>query len=83
MFLLVTRPPGGIQDGEISKRVVCLCLTKSHIKVEIRNTNVIITIMKCDLQKENEWSLEAYRFKSLVSIKVFFLKYYNRNGNTR
>ena len=39
MFLLVTRPPGGIQDGEISKRVVCLCLTKSHIEVEIRNMN--------------------------------------------
>ena len=39
MFLLVTRPPGRIQDGEISKRVVCLCLTKSHIKVEIRNMN--------------------------------------------
>ena len=30
-------------------------------------------------QKKNEWSLEAYRFKSLVSIKVFFLKYYNHN----
>ena len=40
MFLLVTRPPGRrIQDGEISKRVVCLCLTKSHIKVGIRNMN--------------------------------------------
>ena len=23
-------------------------------------------------QKKNEWSLEAYRFKSLVSIKVSF-----------
>ena len=39
--------------------------------------------MKCDVSKENEWSLEAYRFKSLVSIKVFFLKYYNNHGNTR
>ena len=28
-------------------------------------------------QKKNEWSYIAYRFKSLVSIKVFFLKYYN------
>ena len=41
MFLLVTRPPGRrIQDGEISKRIVCLCLTKSHRKVGIRNMNV-------------------------------------------
>ena len=43
-------------------------------------------------QKKNEWSLEAYRFKSLVFIEVFFLKYYDmnmvfflkyHNGNTR
>ena len=35
------------------------------------------------IQKKNEWSLEVYRFKSLVSIKAIFLKYYNHNGNTR
>ena len=34
-------------------------------------------------QKKNEWSLEANRFKSLVSIKVFFLKYYKHNWNAR
>ena len=39
MFLLVTRPPGRRQDGKLSKRVVCLCLAKSHIKVEIQNMN--------------------------------------------
>ena len=43
MFLLVTRPPGRRQDGQLSKRVVCLCLTKSHIKVEIQNMNSSIS----------------------------------------
>ena len=39
MFLLVNRPPGRRQCGKLSKRIVCLCLTKSHIKLEIQNMN--------------------------------------------
>ena len=48
--------------------------------------NIIVILLRfwnVMFQNKNEWSLEAYRFKSLVSIKVFFLKYYNDNGNTR
>ena len=51
MFLLVTRPPGRrIQDGEISKRIVCLCLTKSHRKVGIRKALELISFHVCPLK---------------------------------
>ena len=29
---------------------------------------VIVTIMKCDISKENEYSLEAHRFQSLCAL---------------
>ena len=43
MFLLVTRLRGRRQDGKLSKCVVCLCITESHIKVEIQNINTFFS----------------------------------------